>query len=351
MSVVNKMLQDLEARQADGQQVSADYQAPKKRPNWLWLIALLGIAFALFAYWLLSSESSPLNKPKVIEEVQQTQPQKPVAKTMLVVETTAAALPAVDTTDAPNIQHAEIEVLIASAPNSEPSPELSELTPPEQTPKVPSASLEPEPAELKPSSFQITGSSQVNQTASLKQQIKDAVAANNNELAIKLLNKLLDQQPDDVEASKKLAALLFANGNNLKATTLLQSSLQNSPHRADLRMMLARLYVQQKKGDAALVLLKEVQPAQYMEIDYLALRASVAQQQADFATANQDYATLSQVDSNNARWWLGLAICQEKLGVVSGALNAYYRAQNLAQLEPAVTEFIEQRIRLLAGKP
>jgi len=52
MSVVNKMLQDLEARRADGEQISADYQPPRRSYAgwWKWLALLL--ASGILVYWV-----------------------------------------------------------------------------------------------------------------------------------------------------------------------------------------------------------------------------------------------------------------------------------------------------------
>jgi MSHA biogenesis protein MshN len=359
MSVVNKMLQDLEARKADTSTVNADYQPPLKRSRILWYVLLLLIATLLMAYWFYTNNSLSLlksnNEPVQVTEIQS---QAMSVKPMLVEPSKIVAIQDESLVEPQVAKQTDLTQVDASEP---PLAKLSNqqqkaLTLPELNESFVSEPIEESSAEVsqpvpvKPASFQMKGSSQASQTASLKQQLKDALADNNNALSIKLLGQLIEQEPDNVEAIKKLAALLFANGNVLKATQFLQSHVQLAPLRGDLRLMLARLHVQQNKPDAALAVLKEIQPAQYMEIDYFSYRANLAQQLNDFAVAKQDYTLLTQVDANNARWWLGLAITEEKLGDNKMALDCYYQAQHLAQLDPAVTDFIKQRISLLAGK-
>jgi MSHA biogenesis protein MshN len=365
MSVVNKMLQDLEARQAKGTNVSADYQPPLKRNKQIVLILLLLIVVGLFGFWLfnnsLSTSGKPAHESLPDSELTTAQAQPSVTKTMLVATTRELEAPVAEIAEQGVIN---VEASAATVAVDEVIPEPVALIDEPRSvglvdvsdAKQSSPSFEPTqylkhplPAKPETGSLKIKDSSQASQKASLRQQVSDALSDNNSRLAITLLGELLEQEPDNTEAIKKLATLLFANGNALKATQLLQSSVLAAPQRSDLRLMLARLYTQQKRLDSALAVLKEIQPAQYMEIDYLAYRANLAQQLADFVVAKQDYTLLTQVDGNNASWWLGLAITEEKLGAGNTALRSYYQAQNLAQLDPAVTEFIQQRINVLVG--
>lgn len=365
MSVVNKMLQDLEARQAKGTNVSADYQPPLKRNKQIVFMLLLLIVVGLFGFWLfnnsLSTSGKPAHESLPVSELTTAQAQPSVTKTMLVATTRELEAPVAEIAEQGVIN---VEASAATVAVDEVIPEPVALIDEPRSiglvdvsdAKQSSPSVEPTqylkhplPAKPETGSLQIKDSSQASQKASLRQQVSDALSDNNSRLAITLLGELLEQEPDNTEAIKKLATLLFANGNALKATQLLQSSVLAAPQRSDLRLMLARLYTQQKRLDSALAVLKEIQPAQYMEIDYLAYRANLAQQLADFVVAKQDYTLLTQVDGNNASWWLGLAITEEKFGAGNTALWSYYQAQNLAQLDPAVTEFIQQRINVLVG--
>ncbi|AGH47404.1 hypothetical protein C427_5307 [Paraglaciecola psychrophila 170] len=53
MSVVNKMLKDLEARQSKPDEINADYQAPQKKQSKRWGLALLILSLAAITFALV----------------------------------------------------------------------------------------------------------------------------------------------------------------------------------------------------------------------------------------------------------------------------------------------------------
>jgi MSHA biogenesis protein MshN len=52
MSVVNKMLRDLEARQSQTDEINADYHAPQKKPSKLIILVLLILSIAAIIFAL-----------------------------------------------------------------------------------------------------------------------------------------------------------------------------------------------------------------------------------------------------------------------------------------------------------
>ena len=360
MSVVNKMLQDLEARQVNSNTNSADYQPPAKSIRWLtWLVSLSAVVLLVLLYWLYVER--PTHRPAINKNSAATQatPEQTnsSAKVMRAADTPAALLKPASAAPANEPATASAADLVSPAVEAQALTENWADASQTSAPTLAAALAEPEAEKVAPqnqqnmSAFAIKDSSQASQARSLKQQISDALASNNNERAMVLLRELLEQQPSNYEALKKLASLLFANGQINQASSRLLAGVQAAPERSDLRLMLARLYIQQQQADLALLLMQELNTT-VLPIDYLAFRANLAQQQADYASAHRDYLRLTQMDESNARWWLGLAIIEEKReGDVNVALRAYQRAQNLAQLEPAVTDFITQRIQLLTGTP
>ncbi|MEP7705223.1 tetratricopeptide repeat protein [Paraglaciecola sp. 25GB23A] len=370
MSVVNKMLQDLEARQASDTSVSADYQAPQRRVHWWWILSLCLLVVLAGAYWLLNSSGSllkssqPISADTAEQNVgQETQaPSKPMLvaasgsqleqvqsaeqNTSLNVPTQRIGDKQANTILVSDVNQAnDFEETLPSALGLPAETQLVAVAAP-PAPKV--AAIDPVSA---PSVFSMQSSSQANQTASLRANIKDALANNNDALAITLLSTLLEQEPNNLSLLKKLASLLFANNQRQRATTLLQSSIQQNSRRGDLRLMLARLYVQQQQSPSAWTLLNEIEPEQHIEIDYWAYRANLAQQLGHYLLAKRDYIALTQAQAYQARWWLGLGITQEKLGAQSLAKEAYQKALSLAQFDAPVSDFIEQRLQILVGRP
>jgi MSHA biogenesis protein MshN len=373
MSVVNKMLKDLEARKSKTDEIDADYHAPqKKQPNLLILILLIlsivAITFALVDRDYLFGESkntdvtasvntqpltpaAPIKKMTTVTEKSQIQPQvqPQIASTqyskanieLVVTETDVAST--INVLDHPQVLN-ELEMAIN---NVAVSPKIE--TQNKQIDTQDSNKLNIQNASEQTSRFSMTGSSQENNARSLKQRIAESLNNDNLDLAQSLLHELLATEPDNIKARKKLAALLFAQGNYIQSKQLLVRGIELHPAKSDLRLMLARLYMAQKKTSQAMNILTEFQPSSDNQTEYLAYRAALAQQLKQSTYAKSDYQTLTNVESDNAKWWLGLAIAEDQLGEMNMALQAYKRASSLGQLDGSVNEFIQQRITVLTG--
>jgi MSHA biogenesis protein MshN len=200
-------------------------------------------------------------------------------------------------------------------------------------------------------SFTMTGSSQENNTSSLKQRIAESLNNDNLDLAQSLLRELLETQPVNIKARKKLASLLFAQGNYTQSRQLLVRGIELHTTQSGLRLMLARLYMVQKEPSLAMNILSEFEPSRDNQTEYLAYRAALAQQLKQTKLAKTDYQNLTRIDSDNAKWWLGLAIAEDQLGEMNMAIKSYNKANSLGQLQGSVNEFIQQRIKVLAGTP
>jgi MSHA biogenesis protein MshN len=107
----------------------------------------------------------------------------------------------------------------------------------------------------------------------------------------------------------------------------------------------------QKEPSLAMNILSEFEPSRDNQTEYLAYRAALAQQLKQTKLAKTDYQNLTRIDSDNAKWWLGLAIAEDQLGEMNMAIKSYNKANSLGQLQGSVNEFIQQRIKVLAGTP
>jgi MSHA biogenesis protein MshN len=381
MSVVNKMLKDLEARQSKPDEINADYQAPQKKQSKRWVLALLILSLAAITFALVDknqrfgenkntevtaivnpkplSPASSIKKMTILTETAQikeqiqpqiaaTQPSKDTIKKVIAETdiTSTIKVPAVEqilpgklemAADNPvflqkiktqniKVQEKHLNILDSNKPKIQEAPE--------QTP-----------------SFTMTDSSQKNNTSSLKQRIAESLNNDNLNLAQYLLKELLETEPDNIKARKKLAALLFAQGDYMQSKQLLIRGIELHPAKGDLRLMLARLLMVQKESSQAMKTLSEFQPSGDNQTEYLAYRAALAQQLKQTKLAKKDYQTLTKIESDNAKWWLGLAVAEDQLGEINMAIKSYNKASSLGQLQGSVNEFIQQRITVLAGTP
>jgi MSHA biogenesis protein MshN len=362
MSILNKMLQDLEARQFQTDELNTDYRPPQKKQSKLWILFLLiltiaAISFTYVYFGQLSDESkvtasggvlpiSTVVARKVSITPLKTQRQEQAHSSKGAIERV---------NDADVLTDVLTDVLISPNKNTMAADNLisSQILEAQDEQLGPTHKVNntdnPQITTEQTSSFRMSGSSQKNSINSLKQRIGESLKNDNFDIAQSLLGKLLAIDPNNIQARKKSASLLFSKGNYEQSRQLLIKGINLHPAQSDLRLMLARLYVVQKKPLKAMTLLSEFQPSANNPVEYLAYRAALAQQLKQTALANTDYLTLTSIEYSNAKWWLGLAITRDKLGEINEALKAYNKAKSLRQLDSSVNEFIQQRITVLAG--
>lgn len=189
-------------------------------------------------------------------------------------------------------------------------------------------------------------SAQITELTSLASQ---AVAEKNVDRAINLYRQILNIDFKQHEIRKKLAVLLYSNGNNGAASVVLSDGIDIAPQRVDFRLMLARLFYREKKLRAAYTVLEGVDPDVQRNIDFYGLKATVAQELELNAESSHLYGRLVIFEPNRAQWWLGLAVSLDRMSQRDGALRAYENAADLRQLSASANDFIKQRILELGG--
>lgn len=364
MSVVNKMLQDLESRQQEPAGAGANYQPPAKSSILPWVLSVvLLVACSVFAYQLLMQTNQP-----PAQHAELVSPAVTVSNEAVGPTQNSSMTHDTDEVQSNNIVAAEsvasaatakpVEDITAKTESNLPSDPQMETTPPEEPasdsidhtepPMVQTSVSEQQVARqpVKPV-FEMTSNADKTPARSLKQLAQDALQAGDSLEAARYLNQLVSLEPTNLPARKKLAALLFAQNQNRSAETLLLEGLQVHPGSAELRLMLARLYAQNGHSEKAHDLLQTFSVSALLEPEYLAFRASLADQLSRFQFAKSDYSALSRAFPDNSKWWLGLAVSQERLGENQGALLAYQKANSLNQLSTEVSSFVQQRLQFL----
>jgi MSHA biogenesis protein MshN len=291
----------------------------------------------------LASEKVPLEPV----ELHKTSDSNQTAKANIEIVATAAELELVNNVSAD--EPITPQALTAATPELVPLQNIATQDKPQEIPSSPELITQPTAAQAP--SFSMTGSSEENNSSSLKQRIAESLNNDNLDLARPLLYELLETEPNNIKARKKLASLLFAQGNYAQSKQLLVRGIELHPTQGDLRLMLARLHVVQKEPLQAMNVLTEFQPNTNDQTEYLAYRAALAQQLKQPKLAKSDYQTLTNIESTNAKWWLGLAIVEDQLGELNKAVQAYTKAKSLGQLDSSVNDFMQQRISALAGAP
>ena len=308
MSVVNKMLKDLEAREGV-EQPQARYEAPQKKSvSALTIVVLLLVIVTIaLAVWVLlnpapsvssavlPSESMPITDTN---EVSLTE-QRPA---ILPASLTASAQPSTESAEKESAEKETAEKgsagqgsVEASISQNDDTNTPQNLSKPMQTSAQVAQDTSSEKAKategeyIKSPSSRAASDASINPTSNpdnsptgifvaktvsksvdsvktaesapvarfskqidnnknapaIDEQVRLALDNNDYNTAIRLMQQKAQSHPTDISVKKKLASLLFASGQVEQAQALLQGMLVNSPDDHSVRLMLSRLYVKQ----------------------------------------------------------------------------------------------------------
>ncbi|EIY4765532.1 tetratricopeptide repeat protein [Vibrio cholerae] len=375
MSVVNEALaksaQRSHSRLSNIERI--DVAKPKARPAWLWVMLGFGVSLAVGG-WSISLQSvdtipssAEVVRPEVPSPTQKTTQQSialyqaPVNSEALVKNETL-----VQKETLPKNETSVKNAVIAKVESSPSSLKQTANRQREQTALGSELNAEPvlnladnselsffeEEVSSLPSSSPVMIVEQVSLTAEqlaqkALQRAQKAMESNELQTAVSAYTEALRYTPHDEMARQKLAALYYGKGDGRKAFDLMQAGIERNPDGEVLRLALAKLLVKEKQEASALVPLAYL-PSQ-PSIEYLSLRAALAQKTKQDEIARESYQQLTEKDPNNGRWWLGLAIQQERALQWPAAQHAYQQALNKVGLSSQSQAFIHQRLQLLAS--
>ncbi|WP_299685761.1 MSHA biogenesis protein MshN [uncultured Vibrio sp.] len=182
-------------------------------------------------------------------------------------------------------------------------------------------------------------------SANAQARAQKALDANDLNGALKGYIEALRYTPRDEEARQKLALLYFGKGDTRKAYELFQSGIKLNTNSEKLRLGLSKLLVKAKQEEAALSPLIHLPPNPTQ--GYLAMRAALSQKSQHQEIALESYQKLVEVDSENARWWLGLAIQQERQLDFTAAKTSYQGALTRVGISSQSQNFVRDRLKIL----
>lgn len=406
MSVINQMLQDLEQRQGSAKAKDAAVIADSSRGRTIVLFAVLAISAAVGGAWYLGlfsaqpqalAEATPadsepkfeahqtttqLNEPEIKAKAEQ--PAAQPTKAMVNAQQPSSAQPSLQNIEksAP-AEKSQAQVVaktavkpqeenLAAKPTAAQQPGLVEQTvvrapvaskapqPKPASPKTASMSVKPAaPNQTKPKASALRGDPSREQmsvtpvsltpperVALYRRQAKQAMDSGDPVAATKALEKVLSLETSAYADRIQLATLYFANQQTAKAAELLRQGIEQMPENPELRLAMARLYIKQEAIDQAWYFLSGVTPDINQYREYFATLAGVAQRRGDNLAARDTYAALVEIAPSQGRWWLGLAIAQDRLGEYQQARTSYLRSAN-QDISNSLRKFAEQRAQEL----
>lgn len=166
--------------------------------------------------------------------------------------------------------------------------------------------------------------------------------------ALEGLRAALRQDGTHIASRQLLFKLLVENKHLDDAAELLQDGLQAQPGQISWAMSLGRLQVDRGDLPGAWKTLQRSLPAAGGSADYQGFAAHVLQRLGRSKEAAEYYQTATRLMPAEGRWWLGLGLALEADGRVAEAREALLRAKASGTLSQELSTFVDQKLRQLS---
>ena len=357
MSLINKMLQDLDARgSAPGTsaQTSLKSVTHERNPRWIAVGATAAVAVALAAaagYWWVKRNPAPVViGATVTAPVQAIQPMPPE-----VVDNLPSPTPIVELAPAPASEPEQ-----DAQPEPEPLPPAA-VIPPEKAKRVVRVVAAPMPAgapvrvaappRLQPAQAQPAAEAGRQMTARQRaeSEYNRALASLQDGRigeAMSGFEQAISIEPRHEAARQTLVGLLVERGRKGQAMRVLQDGLRLDPRQPAMAMLLARLQIE--GGTSGIDTLMRTLPHAQGNGDYHAFLAGALARDERHREAAEQYQAALRTAPGNGVWWMGLGMSMQADKRHAEALAAYDRAIQSSTLNPQLRAFVERNIALLS---
>lgn len=168
--------------------------------------------------------------------------------------------------------------------------------------------------------------------------------------SIKSLTTAIRMDPDNVDARHLLASAYLRQDRVDLAAAILNESVERLPGSARLKKLYAQILYELGHGDKAVDILKTSMPSVEQEPEYHALLAGILQDEGRHEEAVNVYRSLTDFNTEESLWWMGLGISEEALGNNGDAIAAYRRALQTGSLSENLKQYVSKRIQSLSGE-
>ena len=159
--------------------------------------------------------------------------------------------------------------------------------------------------------------------------------------------RALEIDPGHEGARQTLVALLLETKRVDEAAASLQEGLALNAGNTGFAMLLARIMVERNDIPAALIVLQRHAAPANRNPDFHAFAAALYQRLDRHKEAIEQYQTALGLAPSAGVWWLGLGISFQAVERPKEALEAFTRAKSAGNLAPDLLAFVEQRLRQL----
>jgi predicted negative regulator of RcsB-dependent stress response len=355
MSVINKMLRDLDQRQSASSGKSLGNSLTRDQlmcgtqalavpagsaPRRMWLIAALGVSLllaGLVAWWVMSFRSGSAAGQTRVKQAPQAAVvlvSPPTEVPFALTPTPAAALASPVVTSAPTVVkipavNQAVKLVNPAAANAvgwQVAAQVSSTPVPSS--KVSSVMPQPAVIPLIPAAAPVAGAS----TALSTVQAKDSVQRGGNQALAQ-------------------AQAMWNEGARTSAIDLLRQALSRvealSPGVASEALValvreLARMELADGQVNNSLALLQRLEPQISAVADLWAMRGNAAQRLGQHAEAVSSYQRALALKSNEPRWLLGLAVSLAAQGQTTQAADLVEKVRVTGALRPEIASYLRQ---------
>ena len=351
MSLINRMLQDLDRRQAletaDAGVVRASAARPASR-EWFWrvLVVLLTVALAWMGWVAI-----------------QLLPRKPLATDLAFVAASEARARPPAKPAPPPIPEAAIPLPVTEPAPAAPSSDALRLATELQTPIIEKPMEPPKPAAAttKPKATAPAPKPAAKPSVDKRDRVRSANdnAEGHFRRAALLLNHgrvseaeeqlvaALQVDPRHSAARQAYVSLLLEQQRVSTARRVLQEALVLEPAQPAFALALARIHAAERDYAAALAVLDRAAPVGHGAADFQAFRGAMLQRLGRHDEALVAYQNAVRDGTPPATAWIGYAISLEAVGKRSEAAQAYRRALTVGPLAAEARDYAESRARAL----
>ncbi|AWL03348.1 tetratricopeptide repeat protein [Massilia oculi] len=334
MSLINEMLQDLDARagQPGAAPLPADVRlppAPEPRARWMRGVLVGGAVVAVAAAGVIGWRMMGEQPPPVVAAAAPVAPAIPAPEAVLVEMPAAAPVLVADV--APPTP-------VVPAPEPEPEPEPAPAPPSPKTAAAPRKPAPPKPAPVAQGRIETAPQRVDNAYRRALLVLEDGRVTE----AIATLQAGLRIDPRHEPSRQTLVGLLIEAGRTDEAMRQLQAALALEARQPSMAMLLARL--QLEKGGPALETLMRTLPHAAGNGEYHAFLAGVLQREGRHREAAEHYRAALRATPGNGVWWMGLGISLQAEKCDPDAVAAFWQALGSGTLSPELAAFVERRL-------
>jgi len=339
MSAINDALSQLANGKSNlGTQIhKAEVQPVKKMAVLPWVVGSFTLSLAVGG-WALSQQAP---SERIVQSVPPLSGQAPLASPTAKVSVVDQPVYQ-SVTEETLTTHPEVKV-VSKAPSQQKIVAKPVLTAKAETrtPRSDSASMASQ-GEVVIEQVELT-SDQL--SAKAQERAKKALDSNNLAEALNHYTESLRYTPANKQVRKRLAALYYGKGEVRKAAEILQKGIALDTNDSALRLSLAKMLMKEQQNAVALTVLSSLPSS--VSVEYLSLRAALAQKEKRDELALQSYQQLVQREPDSGRWWMGLGIQQERAFQLSEAKFSYTQALTKLGLSGQSQQFIRDRLALI----